>query len=77
MRIGIIGVGNMGSTYAAMLQKGEVQGLELAALTKVEDDATNLSGWERCMIELPSGDTEEEKIFEQRFEKKLNSLMGL
>lgn len=54
-----------------------MQGLELAALTKVEDDATNLSGWERCMIELPSGDTEEEKIFEQCFEKKLNSLMGL
>lgn len=54
-----------------------MQGLELAALTKVEDDATNLSSWERCMIELPSGDTEEEKIFEQCFEKKLNSLMGL
>lgn len=35
MRVGIIGVGNMGSKYGALIQDGKVEGLELAALTRV------------------------------------------
>ncbi len=35
MKAAVIGVGNMGSRYAKMLQDNQVEGLELAALTRV------------------------------------------
>lgn len=38
LKIGIIGVGNMGGKYAAMLAEGSVPELELAALTRVRED---------------------------------------
>jgi predicted dehydrogenase len=36
-RTAVIGVGNMGSRYASILQDGLVTGMELAALTRVKD----------------------------------------
>ena len=38
VKIGIIGVGNMGGKYAAMLAEGQVPDLELKALTRVKDE---------------------------------------
>ena len=38
VKIGIIGVGNMGGKYAAMLAEGQVPNLELKALTRVKDE---------------------------------------
>lgn len=38
VKIGIIGVGNMGGKYAAMLAEGLVPDLELKALTRVKDE---------------------------------------
>ena len=35
MKIAVIGVGNMGSKYAALVQDGKIDGLELSALTRV------------------------------------------
>lgn len=35
LRIAVIGVGNMGSKYAAILQEGRIEGAVLAALTRV------------------------------------------
>ena len=34
MKVGIIGMGNMGAKYALMIAKGDVKGMELAAITK-------------------------------------------
>ena len=36
MKTAIIGVGNMGSTYARMIMNKEIEGLELAAITRVK-----------------------------------------
>lgn len=41
MRIGIIGMGNMGSKYAEFIAKGQVKGMELAAITRVSDERWN------------------------------------
>ena len=38
MKIGIIGMGNMGSKYAALIAKGEIKGMELAAITRVNEE---------------------------------------
>lgn len=38
MRVGIIGVGNMGSKYAGLIQEGKVTGMELAAFTRVKPE---------------------------------------
>ena len=35
MKTAVIGVGNMGSRYASLVQNGKIDGLELAALTRV------------------------------------------
>ena len=35
IRVAVIGVGNMGSKYAAILQDGLIEGVELAGLTRV------------------------------------------
>ena len=35
MRTAVIGVGNMGSKYACLIQEGQIRGLELCALTRV------------------------------------------
>ncbi|MCR5216807.1 MAG: Gfo/Idh/MocA family oxidoreductase [Lachnospiraceae bacterium] len=35
VRVAILGVGNMGGRYAHLLQEGRIQGMELAALTRV------------------------------------------
>lgn len=35
MKTAVIGVGNMGSKYACLIQDGKIEGLELAALTRV------------------------------------------
>lgn len=35
IRTAVIGVGNMGSRYASILQSGEIDGMELAALTRI------------------------------------------
>lgn len=37
MKTAVIGVGNMGSKYAGLIQNGQVPGLELAAITRVRD----------------------------------------
>ncbi len=37
LRMAVIGVGNMGSRYAALLQDGKIAGAELVALTRVKD----------------------------------------
>ncbi len=37
LKTAVIGVGNMGSKYAALLQDGKIAGMELAALTRVRD----------------------------------------
>lgn len=36
-KIAVIGVGNMGSKYASILQAGDISGAELAALTRVKE----------------------------------------
>lgn len=38
MRVGIIGMGNMGSKYALLIAKGEISGMELSAVTRVSDE---------------------------------------
>ena len=38
MRVGIIGMGNMGSKYAQLIAKGEIAGMELSAITRVVDE---------------------------------------
>lgn len=38
MKVGIIGMGNMGAKYALMIAKGDVKGMELAAITRVTDE---------------------------------------
>lgn len=38
IRVGVIGVGNMGSKYAQMLADGEIEGMELAAVTRVRTE---------------------------------------
>lgn len=38
MRVGIIGMGNMGSKYAQLIAKGEIAGMELSAITRVSDE---------------------------------------
>ena len=38
MRVGIIGMGNMGSKYAAMIVNGQVKGMELVAATRVSQE---------------------------------------
>ena len=37
MKTAVIGVGNMGSKYASLIQNGQIPGLELAAVTRVRD----------------------------------------
>ena len=37
MKTAVIGMGNMGSKYACLIQNGQVPGLELAAITRVRD----------------------------------------
>ena len=37
LRVGIIGVGNMGSKYAKLIGEGEIEGLEIGALTRVNE----------------------------------------
>ncbi len=37
IKTAVIGMGNMGSTYAAMIQNGKISGMELAAFTRVKD----------------------------------------
>ena len=44
MRVGIIGMGNMGSKYAAMIVNGQVKGMELVAATRVSQNAGHISG---------------------------------
>mgnify|MGYP003233514698 CR=1 FL=1 len=38
MKVGIIGMGNMGAKYALMIAKGDVKGMELVAITRVTDE---------------------------------------
>ncbi|MCM1045223.1 MAG: Gfo/Idh/MocA family oxidoreductase [Candidatus Gastranaerophilales bacterium] len=38
IRVGVIGVGNMGSKYAQLIADGSVEGMELAALTRVRGE---------------------------------------
>ncbi len=38
VRVGVIGVGNMGSKYAQLIAEGEIAGLELAAVTRVRPE---------------------------------------
>lgn len=64
MRVGIIGMGNMGSKYALFIANGEVKGMELAAITRVSDDR-----WEKLegyvspdLVKVDSGDDMFEKI---------------
>ena len=38
MRVGIIGMGNMGSKYAQLISKGEIARMELLAITRVSQD---------------------------------------
>lgn len=37
MKTAVIGVGNMGSKYASLIQNGQIPGFELAAVTRVRD----------------------------------------
>ncbi len=37
IKTAVIGMGNMGSTYAAMIQNGKISGMELAAFTRVKE----------------------------------------
>lgn len=46
LRTGIIGMGNMGSKYAAMLAKEEAGPLELSAVTRVRPE--RLEGGDRA-----------------------------
>lgn len=38
MKVGIIGMGNMGSKYAQLIAKGEIAGMELSAITRVSQE---------------------------------------
>lgn len=38
MKVGIIGMGNMGSKYAQLISKGEIAGMELSAITRVSQE---------------------------------------
>ena len=42
MKTAVIGVGNMGSKYACLIQNGQIPGLELAAITRVRDPYRSL-----------------------------------
>ena len=48
LRTGIIGMGNMGSQYAALLLGGQIPGMELAAVTRVRQEQLQKLG-----LELP------------------------
>ena len=37
IKTAVIGLGNMGSKYACMIQDGNISGMELAALTKIKE----------------------------------------
>ena len=50
LRTGIIGMGNMGSQYAALLLEGQIPGMELAAVTRVRPEQLQKLG-----LELPEG----------------------
>lgn len=41
MRVGIIGMGNMGSKYARLIVKDGVEGMELSAITRITDERWN------------------------------------
>ncbi len=38
MKVGIIGMGNMGSKYAQLISRGEIVGMELSAITRVSQE---------------------------------------
>lgn len=42
MKIAVIGVGNMGSKYAGLIQDGQIKGAELVAITRVRDEYREL-----------------------------------
>ncbi len=42
LHVGVIGVGNMGSKYAVMIQNGEIPGMKLAALTRLHEQEQKL-----------------------------------
>ena len=42
IKTAVIGVGNMGSRYASIIQNGQIEGMELAALTRVRDSYKDL-----------------------------------
>jgi len=42
VRTAVIGIGNMGSKYAALLQDGKIRGMELAALTRIKSQFKDL-----------------------------------
>ena len=50
IRTAVIGMGNMGSQYAALLAAGAVPGMALAAVTRVRPETLAARGIARCLI---------------------------
>ena len=74
MKVGIIGMGNMGAKYALMIAKGDVKGMELAAITRVTDER-----WDMIrqyvspeLMKFNSGDDMYAAIDENLLRKRLN-----
>ena len=42
IRTAVIGIGNMGSKYASLLQSGSIEYLELSAVTRIKESYSNL-----------------------------------
>lgn len=71
MKIAVIGVGNMGSKYAGLIQDGQIAGAELVAITRVRDEYRELL---KSSIEkgLPVYNTAEE-LFEAIERKEIEA----
>ena len=49
MKVGIIGMGNMGSKYAQLISRGEIVGMELSAITRVSQERWDrIKDYVRC-----------------------------
>lgn len=62
LRIGIIGMGNMGSKYALMIARGEVPAMELKAVTRTKEE--KLAELEKLLFEDREADKEGTKILQ-------------
>ncbi|HJV46649.1 MAG TPA: hypothetical protein VJ824_13120 [Bacillota bacterium] len=72
IKVGIVGIGNMGSVYAKSIYEKEIKGAVLSAVCSRSvkaleiTNAIYLSAWEDCWVDLPIN---EEHYYEKLQEK--------